>query len=168
MNKKCCLAPMDGYTDDAFREVVHLINPKVVLFTEFFSADGLVANKKMAQEKLGRIKEQSPVVVQLFGKKPENFARAAEIATKYGANQIDINMGCPAKKVVGSGHGASLIKTPELAWEIARATVEATNLPVSVKTRLGWSDDSTLYDFCSKFATLGVKSLTVHGRTYKQ
>lgn len=163
-----CLAPMAGYTDSAFRQIVKEIAPETVTFSEMVSSDGLRYNSR-TNKNLMKYKEiERPFIVQLFGKVPENFAIAAKIVEEMGADGIDINMGCPAAKVIKSNHGAALIKNPKLAQEITQATVEATKLPVSVKTRLGWENDSTLIDFCKGIEKAGAKIITIHGRTYKQ
>ena len=163
-----CLAPMAGYTDSAFRQIVKEIAPEVILFSEMVSSDGLKYNSKTNLNLIKRAEIEKPFIVQLFGKKPENFQAAAKIMEENGADGIDINMGCPANKVIKSSHGAALIKSPELAEEIVQATAEATKLPVSVKTRLGWDDDANLVSFCQKMEKAGAKMLTIHGRTYKQ
>jgi len=119
---------------------------------------------------------ERPLVVQLFGKYPEKFGLAAKwITENLKVDGIDINMGCPARKVVGSDHGAALIKYPKLAAEIVRAVRENTNLPVSVKTRLGWDDPETILEFAPLLqkaglsaGQAGIDAIIIHGRTYKQ
>ncbi|TSC93753.1 MAG: nifR3 family TIM-barrel protein [Candidatus Berkelbacteria bacterium Athens1014_28] len=113
-------------------------------------------------------KEEMPIVVQLFGKNPENFAKAAVwIEKNLKPAGIDINLGCPAKKVVRSGHGVALLKDPKLAVEIVKATCRATTLPVSVKTRLGFENDDEILELASKLISAGISALIIHGRTYK-
>lgn len=159
---------MAGYTDSAFRQIVKELSPETIVFSEMVSSDGLKYNSRTNKNLMKFKESERPFIVQLFGKVPENFAIAAKIVKEIGADGIDINMGCPAHKVVKSNHGAALIKTPQLAQEIVQATVEATNLPVSVKTRLGWQDDSTLIDFCQGIEKAGASLITIHGRTYMQ
>ena len=119
-------------------------------------------------ELLSFCEAEKPLVVQLFGKHPEKFAIAAKwITENLKPDGIDINMGCPARKVVGSDHGAALLKNPELAFEIVKAVKENTNLPVSVKTRLGWDNDDQILEFAPKMISAGAEALIVHGRTYK-
>lgn len=165
------LAPMAGYTDTAYRQLIKGIEPRVICFTEFTSADGLVHNSKMTWKQLDfNPNEERPLVAQIFGKRPENFARAAQMIEEMGIDAIDINMGCPAKKVVSSDHGSALLKNPCRALELVEATVKATKLPVSVKTRIG-SDKLDLpwfIQFCKDLESAGVALLSIHGRTAKQ
>jgi len=162
------LAPMAGYTDSPFRQLVKEIAPDVICITELISADGLSYGSKKTNDML-RFKEiERPQILQLFGKRLEHFAEAVKIAEDMGFDGIDINMGCPAKKVIGSMHGSALIKTPELAFEIVETCAKNTKLPVSVKTRLGWEDDSTLIGFAKGLENAGAQMITIHGRTTKQ
>lgn len=160
------LAPMDGYTDTAFRQVVRSINPGVVVFTEFTSADGL----HFAREKLSRRFDfdpaEQPVVAQIFGNNPETFIEAAKFCEERGFSGIDINMGCPAKQVVKSEQGVALRKWPDLAFRLIEAVATNTALPVSVKTRLGWSNADDLVSFGKGVEEAGANLLTIHGRTY--
>ena len=111
---------------------------------------------------------ERPHILQLFGKRIEHFKEAVKIAEDMGFDGVDINMGCPAKKVVGSLHGSALIKTPELAFEIVETCAKNTTLPISVKTRLGWEDDSALDEFTKGLENAGAQMITIHGRTTKQ
>jgi nifR3 family TIM-barrel protein len=113
---------------------------------------------------------ERPIVAQIFGKEPENFSKAAAVLTALGVDAIDINMGCPARKVISSDCGSSLLKDPTLAEEIVLATVSATALDVSVKMRIGTScyDQDYFFDLAKRFEKAGAKLLTVHGRTSKQ
>ncbi len=165
------LAPMAGYTDTAYRQLIKGIEPRVICFTEFTSADGLVHNSKMTWKQLDfNPNEERPLVAQIFGKRPENFARAAQMIEEMGIDAIDINMGCPAKKVVSSDHGSALLKNPCRAIELVEATVKATKLPVSVKTRIGSEklDLPWFIQFCKDLESAGVALLSIHGRTAKQ
>jgi len=125
---------------------------------------------------LSFFEEERPLVVQLFGKYPEKFAEAAKwITESLKPDGIDINMGCPAKKVVKSGHGVALMKNPDLAIEIIKAVKENTNLPVSVKTRLGWENKDEILEFAPKLVAAGhacrqagIDAIIIHARTYKQ
>lgn len=168
MKPYICLAPMAGYTDSAFRQIIKEIAPETIVFSEMVSSDGLKYNSRTNKNLLKFKETERPFIVQLFGKVPENFATAAKMVEEFGADGIDINMGCPAHKVVKSNHGAALIKTPKIAQEIVQATVSSTTLPVSVKTRLGWADDSSLIDFCKGIEKAGANLLTIHGRTYTE
>ena len=162
------LAPMAGYTDSPFRQLVKEIAPPVICITELISADGLSYGSKKTIEMLKFKEIERPHILQLFGKRIEHFKEAVRIAEDMGFDGVDINMGCPAKKVVGSLHGSALIKTPELAFEIVETCANNTKLPVSVKTRLGWEDDSTLIDFTKGLENAGAQMITIHGRTTKQ
>ncbi|MBU0982218.1 tRNA dihydrouridine synthase DusB [Patescibacteria group bacterium] len=165
------LAPMAGYTDSAFRQLVKSIEPKTICFTEFTCTEGIVYNSKNTFRQLDfNPKKEKPLIVQIFGKKPEHFATSAKVLEELGADAIDINMGCPAKKVVSSDHGSALLKNPDLAAEIVAATKNATALPVSVKTRIGISeyDPDWLIDFCKKLEKAGADLISIHGRTAKQ
>lgn len=163
------LAPMDGYTDSAFRQVVKLIEPRAIVFCEFVSADGLSRAPKKMQEIVQFDPEiERPYIVQMFGKNPQAFAEAAKFLEDFGVDGIDINYGCPAKKVVGSGHGSDLIRDPCLAADIVAAIKKVVKIPVSTKTRLGWDSPATLVDFVGKLIAAGSEMITIHGRTVKQ
>jgi len=178
------LAPMAGYTDSAFRLICKKFGADVVI-SELISADAVAYGKfsvvssqlsvkatsnraHSTAELLSFYEAERPFVIQLFGKNPENFAKAAKWVTKnLKPDGIDINMGCPARKVVGSDHGAALLKNPELAVEIVKAVEENTNLPVSVKTRLGWENDGEILEFAPLLVDAGIDAIIIHGRTYK-
>ncbi len=175
-NKIVGLSPMAGYTDSPFRSLVRELCPEAYLVTELISADGLKYCSKKTEEMMNHFPNEKPLIVQLFGKHPNFFATAAIAAKKAGASGIDINMGCPAKKVIHSGHGSALIKNCELAYEIVKVCAEATDLPVSVKTRLGWTREGVdnneltenLIKFCKGLEESGAKMICIHGRTVKQ
>jgi tRNA-dihydrouridine synthase B len=162
------LAPMAGYTDSAFRRIVKGIAPNVICVTELISVDGLAYETKKTLEMLRFHKSEQPNILQLFGKKLEHFKEAVKMAEDLGFSGVDINMGCPARKVVNSMHGSALIKTPDLAFKIVETCVKNTKLPVSVKTRLGWSDDSGLLEFTKGLENAGAQMITIHGRTSRQ
>jgi tRNA-dihydrouridine synthase B len=163
------LAPMDGYTDAAFRQVVKIVEPRAIVFCEFVSADGLSrAPKKMRDIVAFDPDIERPYIVQLFGKNPQAFAEAAKFLEEMGVDGIDINYGCPAKKVVGSGHGSDLIRNPCLAADIVAAVKKAVKIPVSTKTRLGWENPSTLIGFVGGLVAAGSDMVTIHGRTVRQ
>lgn len=161
---------MEGYTDSAYRQLVKTYTPNVICWTEFTSADALKYKSRTSQKKIKCDKTEQPLIVQLFGKKPENFIQAIPYVENMNAAGIDINMGCPAKKVVASEHGSALIKTPELAAEIVYQVSKNTSLPVSVKTRIGFKefDKAKFEKFCLNLEKAGAKLITVHGRTTKQ
>lgn len=162
-----CLAPMAGVTDASYRQLIKRHAPETVVYSEFLSTDALAYKGKKTKEMMhfDPILER-PFIVQVFGKKPEHFLEAAKVVEQMGADGIDINMGCPAAKVVSSAHGSALLKNPDLAAELVAATVKAVTIPVSVKTRLGWDSAATLIPFCTKLVEAGASALAVHGRRY--
>jgi len=162
------LAPMDGYTDSAFRQLVKRIEPRAICYTEFLSSDFFFYKPKEAVHLLNAQPQEYPLIVQLFGKNPEHFAVAAKLAEENGAAGVDINMGCPAKKVVNSQHGAYMMQNCPLAAEVIRTVKKAVNIPVSVKTRIGWEDDSNLINFVKQLIDAGIDHVAIHGRTYQQ
>ncbi|MFC1810369.1 tRNA dihydrouridine synthase [Patescibacteria group bacterium] len=164
------LAPMEGYTDSAFRQLIKEYTPEVVCFSEFTSADALKYKSKKSIKKIGFEKSEKPLIVQLFGKHPDHFKEAIKYVENMGADGIDINMGCPARNVINSQHGSALLKNPDLAAEIVKSVVDNTKLPVSVKMRIGFSkyEQQAFVDFCLNLEESGAKSLTIHGRTTKQ
>lgn len=165
------LAPMAGYTDSAYRQLIKSIEPRAICFTEFTSVDGIVYSSKKTLAQLDfNPQEEKPIVAQIFGKKLEHFTEAAKKIEEMGADAIDINMGCPAKKVVSSDHGSAILKNPCRAAEIVAATIKGTSLPVSVKTRIGISqlDIDWFVKFCKSLEEAGASLITIHGRTAKQ
>lgn len=162
------LAPMDWYTDSAYRQVVKKVNPNVICVTEFYSSDWLVHSKFLADSVLPHKISEKPLIVQIFWKDPENFAKAAKIIERYNVAWIDINMWCPAKKVVNSWHGSGLIINRDTAFKIVETLNKATHLPISVKTRLWFNGSETLIDFVKGLENAGASLITVHGRTTAQ
>lgn len=164
------LAPMDGYTDVPFRVFILGIEKRVILFTEFISADFIAHSKdKVFDKKIIDFKKETNLVVQLFGKDPDKFAYSAKFLESKGVKGIDINMGCPAKKVVASQHGAYLMQNIDLAKEIIRKIKDTgIKIPISVKTRLGWDNDKNLIYFVKSLENEGIDLVTIHGRTYNQ
>ncbi len=162
------LAPMDGYCDSPYRQIVKKIAPKTVVFSEFYSADGLVHSKELQRKALTHAQGEYPLIIQIFGKDPVMFREAAKIIESYGITGIDINMGCPAKKVVKSGHGSSLMINRDTAFKIVEEMSNAVKIPVSVKTRLGWENPDLLVEFVQWLENAGANLISVHGRTYKQ
>ncbi len=161
------LAPMAGVTDASYRQLIKKIAPDTILYTEFLSTDALAYGGKKTMKMMAFDPEiEFPFIVQVFGHKPEHFLMAAKIIEQCGADGIDINMGCPAAKVVSSCHGAALIREPELAAELVHATKKAVSIPVSVKTRLGWDSKTTLIPFCQKLEEAGADAFAIHGRRF--
>lgn len=162
------LAPMDGYTDPPFRRFIKQVAPRAVVFSEFLPSTQ-IARKPSLAEKLFRIyPDEEPVVIQLYGKDPEDFRIASVLAEEQGASGVDINMGCPAKKVVAHRHGSALMREIDLACEIVAKVKKSVSVPVSVKTRLGWEDERNLIPFVKRLVESGLDAITIHGRTYQQ
>lgn len=163
------LAPMADVTDAPFRRVIANCGMPDVMYTEFVSADGLfLGGKDTLIKDLKFTKAERPIVAQFFTSNPERMKRAAELASKLGFDGIDINMGCPDKKIEKQGAGASLIKNPKLAVELIEAAKEgAGELPVSVKTRVGYSKDE-LDEWLPTLLKAEPAAVIIHARTRKQ
>jgi len=138
------------------------------VFSEFLSAVQVARKPKLAEQMFRVYADEQPVVIQLYGKEPRDFEIAARLAQDQGAAGIDINMGCPAKKVVAHRHGSALMKEIDLACRIIAQVKNAVTVPVTVKTRLGWEDERNLIPFALKLQEVGLDAITVHGRTYRQ
>ena len=161
------LAPMAGVTDASYRQLIKRLAPETVVYTEFLSTDAIHYGGRKTMEMLSfDSATERPFIVQVFGKDPEHFLSAARVIEELGADGIDINMGCPAAKVVSSCHGSALIRDPDLAARLVEATVKAVKIPVSVKTRLGWERIDTLIPFCKRLVDAGAQALAIHGRRY--
>ncbi|MDA1353129.1 MAG: tRNA-dihydrouridine synthase [bacterium] len=160
------LAPMDGYSDSAFRHICKKVNPDIVTVTEFTSADGISFSASKLMRKLSFHPEEQPVIAQIFGKNEETFIRATKVCQDMGFSGIDINMGCPSKKVVQSEHGVALRRKPDLAYRLIEAVASNTHLPVSVKTRLGWDNAEDLISFSKGAQNAGANMICIHARTY--
>ncbi len=162
------LAPMAGVTDKAFRMITKPFGPGL-MYTEMVSGKGLFYNSKKTADLLTTEEEEKPVATQLFGHEPQVLASIARKSLEFGAELIDINMGCPAPKITGSGDGSALSKNPELAGEIVAAVMKAVEVPVTVKIRKGWNDESVNAVEMAKIAEAnGAAAVTVHGRTREQ
>ena len=166
------LAPMADVTDAAFRRVIAKYGKPDVLWTEFVSADGLAFAKEEGRKKLFKdliyIEGERPIVAQFFTSNPETMKKAAELAREMGFDGIDINMGCPDKSIEKQGAGAAMIKNPKRAREVIRAAKEgAGNLPVSVKTRLGFNKDE-LETWLPEILAENPTVVTIHARTRKE
>ena len=165
---KCALAPMAGVADRAFRELCKSYGAAYTV-GEMVSAKGVTLHDKKSQELMRISDSERPSAIQIFGGEPETMAEAARFALRFSPEIIDINMGCPAPKVTKNGGGSVLMKNPALAGRICRAVVDAVNIPVTVKFRLGWDADSVN---CVEFAKImedsGAAAVTVHGRTKEQ
>lgn len=162
------LAPMEDVTDPAFRLLCKKFGVDMV-YTEFVSADALIRNVKRTEQKLTIYDEERPVAIQIYGREPEPMAEAAKIAEEAKPEIIDLNFGCPVKKVAGKGAGAGLLRDLPKMIEITAAVVKAVKLPVTVKTRLGWDDDNkVIVDLAERLQDCGIAALTIHGRTRTQ
>jgi len=159
------LAPMAGYTDSPFRRIA-LRHGASLVFTELVSAEGILRGNRKTLELLRFGDHEHPLGVQIFGCDPEVMARAAARVEEMGPDLIDLNMGCCAPKICGSGAGAALLRYPERAGEIAAAVVGSVRLPVSAKIRIGWNADSRNYlEMLDILQKAGISMLSVHGRT---
>lgn len=162
------LAPMAGVTDKAFRLVTKPYGP-ALMYTEMVSGKGLFYKNKRTSDLLETDPSEKPVAVQLFGHEPEVLAEIAQSSLEFGAEIIDINMGCPAPKITGGGDGSALLKDPILAGQIISAVTKAVDVPVTVKIRKGWNDESVNALEMAKIAEgSGASAITVHGRTREQ
>lgn len=162
------LAPMEDVSDPPFRYVCKQ-NGVDLMYTEFVSSEGLIRHAAKSKQKLDIFEYERPIGIQLFGSDIESMREAAEIATAAHPDLIDINYGCPVKQVACRGAGAALLQDIPKMVEMTKAVINATHLPVTVKTRLGW-DDSTknIGEVAERLQDIGVEALTVHGRTRKQ
>ena len=162
------LAPMEDVTDIAFRLMCKRFGSDMV-YTEFISSDALIRNVDSTERKLTVSDEERPVAIQIYGKEISAMVEAARICEAAGPDIIDINFGCPVKRVAGKGAGAGLLRNIPLMLEITRAVVNAVRIPVTVKTRLGWDCDNLIIeDLAEKLQDCGIAALTIHGRTRSQ
>jgi tRNA-dihydrouridine synthase B len=162
------LAPMEDVSDPPFRAVCKE-NGADMMYTEFISSEGLIRDAVKSRQKLDIFEYERPIGVQLFGSDIESMRQSTEIASQVSPDLIDINYGCPVKQVACRGAGAALLQDIPLMVKMTEAVVKATHLPVTVKTRLGW-DDSTknILEVAERLQDVGIKALTVHGRTRSQ
>ena len=169
LDGRVVLAPMAGVTDFAFREVCRRCGASLTT-TEMVSARALTYGDQKSRELLFLAEEETPAAVQIFGHEPDVMSEAAQIAIESsGADLLDINMGCPVGKIVRSGDGSALMKTPELAAEIIESVVRAVKVPVTVKFRKGWDNGSVnAVSFARLCEEAGASAITVHGRTRTQ
>ncbi len=167
-DNKIFLAPMAGITDLAFRTLCKEYGADLVV-SEMVSSRGLHYKDKKTKELLQTNDTEAPLIVQLFGNEPDIMAEAAKILEDTGVKYLDINMGCPAPKIVKNGDGCSLMRNELLAGKVAEAVVSAVNIPVSVKFRAGWDKDNiNAVSFAKIMESVGIFCVTVHGRTKDQ
>jgi tRNA-dihydrouridine synthase B len=159
------LAPMEDVSDPPFRSVCK-VNGADLMYTEFISSEGLIRDAIKSRQKLDIFEEERPVGIQIFGGDEEAMALSTKIVDAVNPDLLDINFGCPVKKVVTKGAGAAVLKDIDLMVRLTKAVVNSTSLPVTVKTRLGWDDDSiNIEEVAERLQDIGIKALAVHGRT---
>ena len=166
------LAPMEDVTDVSFRILCREQGADMV-YTEFIPSDGLIRDASKALAKMKTLEEEAPVGIQIYGHIPESMVEAAKMADHavelvggHGADVIDINFGCPVTKIAGRGAGSGMMRYPDKMVAITKAVVEAVDKPVTVKTRLGWDNDSKIIvELAERLQDTGIQALTIHGRT---
>ncbi|MCH1418107.1 MAG: tRNA dihydrouridine synthase DusB [Flavobacteriaceae bacterium] len=162
------LAPMEDVSDPPFRALCKE-NGADVVYTEFISSEGLIRDAAKSVQKLDIYEKERPVGIQIFGSNIESMLRSVEIVEATKPDIIDINFGCPVKKVVCKGAGAGILKDISLMVELTKAMVEHTHLPVTVKTRLGWDHDSIkIVEVAERLQDVGCAAISIHGRTRAQ
>lgn len=166
------LAPMEDVTDASFR-ILCREQGAAAVYTEFVPSDGLIRDADKAIAKMRTLEEEAPVAIQIYGHIPESMVEAAKMADNaasiaggHGADFIDINFGCPVSKIAGRGAGSGMLREPDKLVAITKAVVEAVKKPVTVKTRLGWDENSKIIvELAERLQDVGVQALTIHGRT---
>jgi tRNA-dihydrouridine synthase B len=162
------LAPMEDITDPSFRMICK-INGADFMYTEFVSSDGLIRDGQKSVRKLDIYDFERPIGIQLYGHIIDSMVEAALIAEQAKPELIDINFGCPVKKIANRGAGAGMLRNIPLMIEMTEAIVKAVKLPVTVKTRLGWDDESkNIVEIAEQLQDVGIQALTIHGRTRAQ
>lgn len=171
-NRPILLAPMEDVTDASFRVICREFGAAMT-YTEFISSDGLIRDAKKSMAKMVTSEAEAPVAIQIYGSFPDAMVsaakmadRAAELVGGHGADIIDINFGCPVSKIAGRGAGSGMMKEPDKMVAITKAVVEAVGKPVTVKTRLGWDENSKIIvELAERLQDVGICALTIHGRT---
>jgi tRNA-dihydrouridine synthase B len=167
-DKPLLLAPMESITDSSFRYMCKKFGADLI-FSEFISSDGLIRNGVKSIKKLNISNEERPLGIQLYGHTVESMVEATKIAEQSKPEIIDINTGCPVKKIALRGAGSGLLNNIPLMIKITEAVVKTTNIPVTVKTRLGWDKESiNIVEIAEKLQDVGIKAITIHGRTRTQ
>ena len=162
------LAPMEDVSDPPFRAVCK-DNGADLMYTEFISSEGLIRDAIKSRKKLDIFDYERPVGIQIFGGDEESLSLAAKIVEVTSPDLLDINFGCPVKKVALKGAGAGVLKDVDLMVRLTSAVVKSTNLPVTVKTRLGWDDQTkNIEEVAERLQDVGIKALAIHGRTRTQ
>lgn len=167
-NQPVLLAPMEDVTDLPFRLLCKQFGADMV-YTEFVSSDALIREVNKTMQKLKIVEEERPVAIQIYGKDTESMVQAAKMVENAKPDILDLNFGCPVKKVAGKGGGAGMLQNIPKMLEITSAVVKAVNIPVTVKTRLGWNDESKIIvTLAEQLQDCGIQALTIHGRTRAQ
>lgn len=162
------LAPMEDVSDPPFRALCKE-NGADVVYTEFISSEGLIRDAAKSTMKLDIYEAERPVGIQIFGANLDSMLQSVEIVERTKPDIIDINFGCPVKKVVSKGAGAGILKDVDLMVSLTKAMVKHTNLPITVKTRLGWDHDSIkIVEVAERLQDVGIKAISIHGRTRAQ
>lgn len=162
------LAPMEDVSDPPFRAVCKE-NGADLMYTEFISSEGLIRDAAKSKQKLDIFEYERPIGIQLFGSDIDHMIQSTEIATQVNPDLIDINYGCPVKNVACRGAGAALLQDIPKMVKMTEAVVKSTHLPVTVKTRLGWDDQTkNIEEVAERLQDIGIKALTIHGRTRVQ
>ena len=162
------LAPMEDVTDPAFRLMCKQFGADLV-YTEFVSSDALIRQVNKSMQKLAISDDERPVAIQIYGRDVDSMTEAARIVETVKPDIIDLNFGCPVKRVAGKGAGAGMLQNVPLMLEVTRSVVNAVQTPVTVKTRLGWDDShKIIVDLAEQLQDCGIKALTIHGRTRAQ
>ncbi len=168
-DKALFLAPMEDITDAVYRKMISRFGGTDLMFTEFISADGLIRNGKKSLQKLLIGSDTKPIAIQIYGHVIEPIIKAAKMAEEAGADLIDLNFGCPVKKIANRGAGSGMLRNVPLMLEMTEAVVESVKTPVTVKTRLGWDENSKIItEIAPQLQDCGIKALTIHGRTRAQ
>lgn len=168
-DKALFLAPMEDITDAVYRKMIARFGGTDMMFTEFISADGLIRNGRKSLEKLLIGSDTRPIAIQIYGHLTEPVVKAAKMAEEAGADLIDLNFGCPVKKIANRGAGSGMLRNIPLMLEMTESVVNAVNKPVTVKTRLGWDENSRIIcEIAPRLQECGIKALTIHGRTRAQ
>ena len=167
-DKPLMLAPMEDVTDPSFRYLCKMYGAQM-MYTEFISADGLIRDGKKSVAKLTLFDYERPIGIQIYGHQIEPMVEAALVAEAAKPDLIDINFGCPVKKIANRGAGSGMMRDVPLMVEMTRRIVDAVKLPVTVKTRLGWDNDhKNIVEIAERLQDVGIKALTIHGRTRAQ
>jgi tRNA-dihydrouridine synthase B len=167
-DKPLLLAPMEDVTDPSFRFICKHFGADMV-FTEFIPSDGLIREAGKSLKKLEISEDERPIGIQLYGHLTDSMVEAARIAEQARPDAIDINFGCPVRKIANRGAGAGMLCNIPLMIEMTKAIVDAVKLPVTVKTRLGWDENSkNIVDIAEKLQDVGITAITIHGRTRAQ